>query len=226
MNMRWSTLSLNQKLAAVTFLLGAVAVFGTPRQGPVSRVDSADMARIVETGASQVTPGELATWILEGRADYRLVDLRDETAFASYHIPTAEPVAVTELLAHDLTRNEVVVLYGNDETHAAKAWFMMHAQGFRSAAVLGGGLDAWRNEVLFPAAPGPDAGAPAEAEFERRMRVSTYFGGRPRAPDTGGETMTTFAAPDVAMPAVVAPGPVAGSGTKAAPRRKKAREGC
>lgn len=225
MKNRWHLLSLNQKLGVVAFLLGAVAVFGTPQTGPVSRVDGRELARIVETGASRVSPGELAAWILEGRADYRLLDLRDEAAIAAYTIPTAEPVRVTELLHHDLARNEKIVLYGEDETQAAKAWFVMRSQGFRSVSILQGGLAGWKNEVLFPVSPGPDADEATRLAFDRRMRVSTFFGGRPRAAMEGGAPMVSLDVPDMAMPEVVAP-TGGGGGTKAASRRKKAREGC
>ena len=50
--------------------------------------------------ALYVSLGVLAGWIVEGRADYRLIDLRDETAFGEYHVPTAENVPLTTLGEH------------------------------------------------------------------------------------------------------------------------------
>ncbi|MDZ7764948.1 MAG: rhodanese-like domain-containing protein [Melioribacteraceae bacterium] len=41
---------------------------------------------------------ELAEWIIEGKVDYRLVDLRDEEAFKEYFIPTAVNIPTSKLL--------------------------------------------------------------------------------------------------------------------------------
>ena len=88
--MKGSSFTLNQKLAAVAVALGAVALFAEPRRGPVVTLDTRELAAIVEKEVDHVTPAELAAWIIEDRADYRLLDLRSEQEYAAYHIPTAE----------------------------------------------------------------------------------------------------------------------------------------
>ena len=221
-----SKLTLNQRLAAVAFLLGALAVFGRPQQGPVSKVDAQEIAQIVQTEADQVTVGKLAGWIIEGRADYRLIDLRDEAEFEAYHIPTAERVAITDLLSYGLRRNETIVLVSGSGIRSAQAWFLMKAQDYKAVYMLTGGLTSWQNEILFPVAPAADAAAQAKADFERRVRVSSFFGGQPRAAAAGGETATAFVAPVVEMPEIQAPAVDTPAGAPAAPRKKKAREGC
>ena len=222
----FSRLTLNQRLAAVAFLLGAVAVFGRPQSGPVGTVDARELARIVETEVDHVTVNELAGWIVEGRFDYRLIDLRDEAEFAAYHIPTAERVSITDLAGYGLGRNEVIVLYSGGGIHSAQAWFLMKARDYKAVYMLLGGLASWQAEVLFPTAPAADAGAQARAAFERSARVSAFFGGSPRAAMAGGEPATVGVAPPVIMPEVKAPAVVAPAGAPAAARKKKAREGC
>ena len=87
-----SKLTLNQKLGALALALGALAVFANVAPGHTVTLNAKELLTGVERQEDHVTPPELAAWIVEGRADYRLVDVRDEKAFAEYHIPTAENV--------------------------------------------------------------------------------------------------------------------------------------
>jgi hypothetical protein len=93
----------------------------------------------------------------------------------------------------------------------------MRAKGFRNIYTLKGGLDQWKDEVLFPTLA-ENANTTDRARFERAAALSRFFGGAPR---TGG-------APSAAMKAVEMPrveAPVAAGGTPAA-RPKKKKEGC
>jgi rhodanese-related sulfurtransferase len=218
-------LSVNQKLAALAVVLGAVAVFGAPSGGsPMGdrefAINPRELAVMVAGEVDHVTAEELAGWILAGRSDYRLLDVRDAGAYAAYHVPTAESVPLAELPGYPLYRNEKVVLYSDGGIHSAQAWFLLKAQGFPGVYILLGGLDAWKDEVLFPALPAGAAAAEVAA-FERRKQVAAFFGGTPRsgeeavAPGAGG-AMPTIEMPQVQMPAAA---PVA------RPVKKK-KEGC
>lgn len=211
-----ASLTLHQKLAALAVLLGAVAVLGNPYGDAGSvEINTQELAAMVQGEVDHVTAEELAEWIIAGRTDYRLLDLRDEADYAAYHIPTAEPVAITELADYPLYRNEKIVLYSGGGIHSAQAWFLLRARGFPGVYMLLGGLTAWKEDVLFPALP---AGATPEqvADFQRREAVATFFGGSPRT--AGGEEETLdVEMPQVEMPAVV---PVA------RPAQKKRKEGC
>jgi rhodanese-related sulfurtransferase len=215
--MRLPALSLNQKLAAVALALGALALFSQPHRGPVVTLDTRELALIVEKEVDHVTPAELAGWIVQGRSDYRLIDLRDEAAYATYHIPTAENVTVAALPEFPFLRTEKIVLYSDGGIHAAQAWMLMQAQGYRAVYTVLGGLDAWKDEVLFPALPA-QATVADRARFERAAALAKFFGGEPRA--EGGA-----AAPaPVQLPKLAAPAP-SGAATPVAPRKKK-KEGC
>lgn len=218
---RWTP---NRRLAALALGLGVVALFGDPHRGHAVRVDTRELAAIVANELDHVTPRELAERIVRGATDYRLVDLRDPADYAAYHIPTAESVPLAALPDHPLARNETIVLYSDGGIHAAQAWFLLRAEGYRGAVILLGGLDAWKDEVLFPIAP--EAPSPREAAaFEGRAHLSRYFGGAPRAPGSAAAAAgaTTVPMPELAAPRVVAPPP--GAGAPAAPKRKK-KEGC
>ena len=214
---------LEQKLGAAALLLGAVAVFGNPyRTSGVVEVDAHELAAIVQTEVDHVTPDELAGWIIQSRTDYRLIDLRDEAAYAAYHIPTAERAPIGELPDYPLARNEKIVLYSDGGIHAAQGWFLLKAAGYPGAYILLGGLDAWKDEVLFPSAPAAPT-AEQTAAFERTAQVAAFFGGAPRGADRGGDGGATAAERD--LPAMALPVPQAAP-VVAAPNQKKKKEGC
>jgi rhodanese-related sulfurtransferase len=210
-------LSLNKKLALSVFVLGFLALFaGSPYKGTEMKVDAKEMAMIVEKEVDHVPPSELAGWIVQGKADYRLIDLRSEKDFGEYHIPTAENIALTGLKDASLGRNEKIILYSEGGIHSAQAWFLLKAEGFKGVYILRGGLEEWKDAILFPRLT--DNATPTEtATFEKSKLLSKFFGGTPQvggAPDT--------AARKVALPKLE-------SSTSAQPKAagpKKKKEGC
>jgi rhodanese-related sulfurtransferase len=219
MTIRWSLLSLNRRLALLVIVLGAVAVFaGNPYGGTSTRVSAKELAVIVGTEVDHVSPEELANWIIQGRVDFRLVDLRNEAAFAEYHIPQAELVPMEGLLDHGLQRNEKIVLYSDGGIHSAQAWFLLKAKGYNGVYILRGGLEEWKDAVLFPRLA-PNATPQQAAQFERKAQIAKFFGG---SAQTGAATEAT--APKGAMPKLAAP--AAPGPAPAASGAKKKKEGC
>ena len=215
MKRRLSTLGVNQQLALLALVLGLVAVFAAPTGGSRVTVDPKDLAVIVAKEVDHVRVQDLADWIITGRSDYRLIDLRDERSYAEYHIPTAENVPLASLLDRGLARNEKIVLYSDGGIHAAQAWFLLVANGFKGAYTLFGGLDEWKDQILFPRLA--EKPTPEEAARDARIReISLHFGGQPQ---TGAEAA---AAPARALPKVDLP-----AGAPAPrPAAKKRKEGC
>jgi len=219
---RWrSKLTLNQKLGAVALVLGFLALFASVAPARTVRVHEKDLLTAIERREDHVTAPELASWIVEGRSDYRLVDVRPSAAYAEYHIPTAENVPLATVADGALGRTDNVVLYGDGGIHAAQAYMVLEGKGFTSVRTLLEGLEAWKDEVLFPVQPG-NASAEEQARFERAAQVAKFFGGQARAAAApgAGEPLPMVAP---AMPSV-APPTLPGSGS-AAPKRKK-KEGC
>ncbi len=222
---RLSRLSTNQRLALVALLLGLVAVFARPTPGGTVSLSPQELAVIVQKEVDHVRPLELADWIIKGRADYRPIDLRDEQAFAAYHIPGAENIRPSALQSSDLARNERLVLYSDGGVHAAQAWFLLRAVGYKAVYMLAGGLDGWKSEVLFPSIPA-DAPASQQADIAKLRAVCAYFGGAPNAGPagqaapgaTGGTAVPAVSAAPAAVPKLTMP-----PGAKPAPKKK---EGC
>jgi rhodanese-related sulfurtransferase/uncharacterized membrane protein YedE/YeeE len=205
-------------LAVALLALGLLAaVGGNPyREGRVT-LDTRELARLTTSPAATIGVDELSGWIVEGRADYTLLDLRGEADFAKHRIPGARHVPLAALDDTVAARHEKVVLYAQDEARAAQAWVLLKAQGFRAVYTLAGGLEAWNQQVLFPAKPAEDTPA-AKAAFERRVAVARHFGGSPRGVSAGGAGT---------LPALTPPPPPPPAAGKAAPTAaKKKREGC
>ena len=217
MQARWSALPLNQKLAACALCLGLLSLFASPYQTTVVAVDVKDLAGLIEQEKDHVLVSDLTAWIVQGRTDYRLIDLRGEREFAEYHIPTAENLVLSSLPDAGLSPTEKIVLYSDGGIHAYQAWMLMRAKGNRNLYTLKGGLDQWKDEVLFPTLA--EHATPLErARFERTASLSRFFGGSPRE---GGAQGPAMKAPN--LPKVEAP--TAPTGAAPARSRKK-KEGC
>ena len=217
----------NRVLAAIALGLGVIALAGNPLPSHTVRIDTQELATIVSSEVDHVEPAELADWILRGATDYRLVDLRPPEAYAAYHIPTAENVPLAELPDFGLGRNEKIVLYSDGGIHSAQAWFLLRAQQYRGVYILRGGLDAWKDDVVFPVAPDPPT-PQALAAFERAAQVARSFGGAPRAAAESRGDTSAMSVPGVASaaPLVATPAPTAPPAGKTATAGKKKKEGC
>jgi rhodanese-related sulfurtransferase len=212
-----SSLTTNQRLALLAFALGLVALGATPTRGGRVTIDSREMALLMQRGADRVDVRTLAGWIIESRADVRLIDLRDPAAFAAGpRIPSAENIPVAALADAGLGREERILLVSDDEARAAQAWFLLRAQGYKGVSVVRGGLRAWQEEVVYPRVD--ELAGVARARVEA---VSAHFGGTPRTGSADGMAAVP-AAPAVAQAAP--PSLPAAGAKKAAPAKK--REGC
>jgi len=209
-----------RSLALGFIAVGAfAAIGGNPyREGRVT-IGTHQLAQLAGTPAARVAPVALGDWIVTGRADYTLIDLRSAADFAAHRIPGAVSVPLASLTARVAPRTEKVLLYAKDDTQAAQAWILMKAFGFKSVYTLAGGLDAWNADVLFPAQPA-DEGASAKTEFAKRVAVARHFGGSPRGVATAGKEELPALLPPPPPPAAGSPG------APGAPPAKKKREGC
>ena len=217
-----SRLTLSQRLALVAAVLGLGALLiGNPLAGGKVTLDERELAAIVEGEVDHVTPDQLADWIVEGRQDYRLIDLRPEADYTAYHIPSAERLPITELPDADLPRNEKILLYSAEGIHSAQAWFLLKAKQYPAVYILLGGLKQWNEQVIYPVDPGAAAAPADRIAFAKAAERARYFGGGPRSAAAPGAAPAELApaAPPVAK---IAP-PAAPAG--AAPAKKK-KEGC
>lgn len=214
-------MTINQRLATAAFVLGAVAVFAQPMRGSVATIDTRALGREMLRERDRVTPLVLADWLVRARPDIRLVDVRDASAYATYHIPGAEHIPVDALAEAPLQRTDTVVVYGEDGASAAQAWFLLRALGYRGVLMLDEGLQGWRTDVLFPTLS--EGTTPFLAERNARLSsLAALFGGQPQQP---GASPSAAPLPTPVMPTVAAPS-LTGQPTASGGAKKKKKEGC
>jgi sulfur-carrier protein adenylyltransferase/sulfurtransferase len=213
----FSNLTLKQRLALIAgvLALGALIV-GNPYNNNKAVIDLKELAIEVERAQDHVTVEELADWIIKGNSDFRLIDIRTEKEFNEYHIPTALNVPVTSLISQSYEKNEKIVIYSQGGIHSAQAWYLMRAKGYKKVYFIAGGLDDWKEKILFPVRP-TGANAEAIAQFNKLKEVSKYFGGTPQ----DSASQNSKAAPKLSMPSVSGGGAAAPAGGA-----KKKKEGC
>ncbi len=210
-----------KRLAVAAFALGALAMAGNPIRGHHVSIDTQELATITAGNLDRIAPVDLADRLVRGATDLRLVDLREKAAFANYHIPGAIHVPVSALNDAGFARNETIVLYSEGDARAAQAWMLLAAQGYRGVRMLTGGIEAWRDQVVFPAIPA-NATAADSLRFERTLQLARHFGGHAReaSGDAGANLASMTIAAPLAAPAPVMATPVANGGGK------KTKEGC
>ena len=217
MKFSFSNWSANQKLAAIVGILGFFALFaGDPYQGSTATIDTRELGVLVQKEVDHVSPVELAEWIIQGRSDFRLLDLRASEEYAAYHIPTAENVSLAGLSEYPVERNEKIILYSDGGIHSAQAWFFLKAEKYPGVYILSGGLEEWKDAVLFPSLA-ENAGPAERAAFEKMNEVSKFFGGTAQT----GSSQEKIS-PQVAMPKLDMPSTTAAPGMA----KKKKKEGC
>ena len=149
------------------------------------------LAAEIEHEDDHVTAVELAQWIRQRKPGLRVLDVRGDSEFRAYHIPSAERLPLTALAALAPTDGETLVLYSEGGAHAAQGWVLLRASGHRRVYFLRGGLLDWMDDVMSPALPNDSSRATAAA-------LSRYFGGVPRAgavplPTSSATTATAVA---------------------------------
>ncbi len=204
-----------KRVGLLAILLGLFAAFiGDPTGGVNKRVNLKELAMLASTDNDKINVKDLAQWIIDGKYDYRLIDLRKPEEYEKYNIPTSECIPVSKLMQSDLMRNEKIILYDNDEFTAAQGWFILKANDYKGVYVLEGGLKCWKDQILFPKL-NANASPEEKLEFKKMAEISKFFGGQP-------QTGTTVTTKQVEMPKLKAPVKIKLKKT----RHKRKREGC
>lgn len=207
-----------KRMGLVAILLGVLAVFaGDPNGKTKTSINAKEIALASGKNVDRIEPADLADWIIKGKFDYRLIDVRNEKNFEKYNIPGSENIPVNKLLNSDLMRNDKIILYSDDEFAEAQAWFLLKAENYKGVYILDGGLKKWKDQILFPHCTCNEN--PTEDQKHHHAKlvvVSKFFGGKLQTGKTGIQEI------QAAMPVPSAPKKITLKKTNG----KKQREGC
>ena len=116
-------------------------------------VSLTDVAQAAARQDDRVSAHELATWLIEGKGDFKLIDVRMPADFEKGSIGDAENIPLAELVSDTaigaLPTDRKVIVYSNGSENAAKAAVMLRLSGI-NAHLLTGGYNAWQEKILNP----------------------------------------------------------------------------
>ena len=207
-----------KRIGILAIILGIIAAFiGNPQNSTTASVNIKELSMVADKDINTVTVQELADWIIKGKMDYRLIDLRPEKEYNEYNIPTSENIAVSDITKADLMRNEKILLYSDDDVVASQAWFILKSAGYKSVSILKNGMNAWKNQIVFPTCTCGDSPSLEQKQLHvKKAEVAKFFGGAIQA-DSGNNAKIKKNLPKLSAPKKV---------TLKATRKKPAREGC
>ena len=151
--------------------------------GPSTKTD-VSLAAVAQAAARQddrVSAHELATWLIEGRGDFKIVDVRKPEDFEAGSIGDAENIPIARLVTEDvlssLPADRLLVVYSNGSENAAKATVLLRLSGF-DAHLLTGGYNAWQEKILNPDISAEALDGESLAVAEQRAYACYFVGER------------------------------------------------
>ena len=143
---------MNKSLKAIllSIVVVSIAACGMSNESDYSLTDIAQAAARQDDRESVE---ELANWLIEGRGDFKLIDVRTPEEFASGSIADAENIPIALIVTQDvlmrLPTDRMVIVYSNGSENAAKAAVLLRLSGI-DAHLLAGGYNAWHQRILNP----------------------------------------------------------------------------
>jgi rhodanese-related sulfurtransferase len=170
------------------------------------------VAQIVARQEDRVQVEDLARWVIEGRKDFVLIDVRPAADYDKGHIENAQNLVVTELVTPEkleaLPTDRKVIVYSQGSEVAGQAVVLLRLAGY-DASLLLGGYNFWTQHVLNPEI----SPTLADGEFPRvpeEQAIACYFiGGDKTAQDNPAPRKPVVPAfvPPVTQPSAPRPGP-------------------
>jgi len=168
----------NDWLKTKVLLASAVLLAGCSGPTP-PEVSMVDVAQAAARSDDRVSVKELAGWIVEGRGDFALVDVRTPADFEAGQIVDASNIPIAKLFTVDalagLPRDRKLVVYSNGSENAAKATVMLRLSGI-NAHVLVGGYNAWHEQILNPDISADELYG-EDVQVSKQRALSCYFVG-------------------------------------------------
>lgn len=138
------------KAMLLSIVVVSIAACGASNESEFSLTDIAQAAARQDDRESVE---HLAGWLIEGRGDFKLIDVRTPEDFAIGSIADAENIPIAQIVSQDvltrLPKDRMVIVYSNGSENAAKAAVLLRLSGI-DAHLLTGGYNAWHQRILNP----------------------------------------------------------------------------
>jgi len=165
-------------------------------------VSLADVAQAAARQDDRVSVEDVASWLIEGRDDFKLIDVRSADDFEDGKIGEAENIPITLLVTEDvlrsLPRDRLVIVYSNGSENAAKAAVLLRLKGI-DAHLMAGGYNAWHEHILNPDISAEEFDGESLRVSEQRAYSCYFVGERSDAApsrDTGPFVPPVFEEPE------------------------------
>lgn len=128
---------------------GVILVIGQPTTETKWSWMEAEKAPLLSERAVMVSPAEALDYMYDNRVQMRLIDLRGEGEFNTFHLSGAENVPLANLPDYipdwqvEITSDMVVLLISNAEIASTEAWKMLVAESIPNVYILDGGMNNW-----------------------------------------------------------------------------------
>jgi len=167
------------------------------------------VAQIVARQEDRVPVDDLARWLIEGRKDFVLVDVRPAADYEKGHIEGAQNLLLTELVTPEklegLPTDRKLIVYSQGSEVAGQAVVLLRLAGY-DASLLLGGYNFWAQHVLNPdiSPTRADGEYPAVPE---QQAIACYFVGGDKTAQAPRKPVVPAFVPPVSPPAATLPPP-------------------
>ena len=173
--------SLVEKITRATLLsimLASVAACGPSNESAVSMTD---VARAAAQQDDRESVEDLANWLIEGRGDFKLIDVRSPEDFDKGSIAGAENIPIAQIVSQEvlqrLPSDRMIIVYSNGSENAAKAAVLLRLSGV-DAHLLAGGYIAWHERILNPDISAEELDGESLQVSEQRALACYFVGER------------------------------------------------
>jgi len=133
-------------------IIAAIMLFLPDQDNTKYSFNPEALAGTILEQSDQISPAELSEWIIQGRNDFQLIDIRSNDMFSKGHIKRAENIPLPDLLQKktidlELSNDKLIILYSNGNSHAHQAWLVLKTAGI-DCYVLEGGFNHWNSLLL------------------------------------------------------------------------------
>ncbi len=170
------------KISIVISFLIAILLFFLPQAESTQIEKDVEKCFVKEILRKNTTPSQLADWIIKGKIDYQLIDIRTAKEYEKSSIENAENIPVDMLLTNgcienDLSEDKLIILYSKDTREAFDASIILYSMGTYNVTVLEGGYENWDKTIMSPIKLSDEATDSEILAYSRSNSIANRFGG-------------------------------------------------